>query len=390
MLVTINNVLLFIGIAFLFLAFLLKVTVFKKTPQPKRESNDKISLLQWIKENKIQTYMILFLFVVLIHTKSAVCINRVSSESMESTCPELVMESEYSGITTEEERITITGKVKDYDTLTLNGHDVENISIDGYFSIDIDLHEGVNVFALSAKDKAGNETTYVMDITRVIPVEEERSLTINDILFLIGIVLLGVAFFIKKFIFDKKERSPKDPNEKISLLQWVKENKIQTCMILFLLIVFIIINFIIGINRVSSGSMEPTYMTGDFTIGYKLQYLTKDVERGDIIGFHFVDSDGEKYKVIKRVIGLPGETVSFKDGHVYINGVKLDESEYIDENMETNCIATFTVPEDSYFVLGDSRDTSYDSRYWANPYVSKKDIFEKEIYLIPVSKLRKE
>lgn len=131
-------------------------------------------------------------------------------------------------------------------------------------------------------------------------------------------------------------------------------------------------------------------MTGDFTIGYKLQYLTKDVERGDIIGFDFVDTDKEKYKVIKRVIGLPGETVSFKDGCVYINDVKLDESEYIDENMETNCIATFTVPEDSYFVLGDNRENSYDSRYWPNPYISKKDIFEKEICLIPVSKLRKE
>ena len=75
---------------------------------------------------------------------------------------------------------------------------------------------------------------------------------------------------------------------------------------------------------------------------------------------------------------MPGETVTIKDGKIYINGsdTPLDDS-FIREPMETESKSTYKVPEDSYFMMGDNRNESYDSRFWDNPYVSKDKIVAK-------------
>lgn len=128
---------------------------------------------------------------------------------------------------------------------------------------------------------------------------------------------------------------------------------------------------------VPSDSMENTLMVGDKLIGNRLAYRFGNVpERYDIIIFYAPDEPDTLY--IKRVIGLPGETVLIKKGNVYINGshTALDDS-FIPEKMEEEPEVKFTVPEDSYFVLGDNRNESLDSRYWDNPYVLKDSIVAK-------------
>ena len=138
---------------------------------------------------------------------------------------------------------------------------------------------------------------------------------------------------------------------------------------------------IIG-SYITSGSMEPTLMTGDRAVFFRLAYVSSEPKRGDIVEFHFGD---DVYS--KRIIGLPGEYVQFDSGYVYINGKKIDEP-YLDDDVETDCLKSFAVPEDSYFVMGDNRENSYDSRYWEKPYVEKGDVMGKLLINIPMHLIR--
>ena len=142
-------------------------------------------------------------------------------------------------------------------------------------------------------------------------------------------------------------------------------------------VISIIFAFFIEVSYIPSESMEPTLMTGDIAIYNRIAYLSSDPQCGDIVTFK---KDGELY--CKRIIGVSGDTIEFDSGYVYVNGEKLDET-YIDENIETNCLRSFTVPEDSYFVLGDNREVSYDSRYWDEPYVANDMIIARLMVVFP-------
>lgn len=138
-------------------------------------------------------------------------------------------------------------------------------------------------------------------------------------------------------------------------------------MVITLAVVFVVFRIILQLAYVPSGSMETTLPTKSLLIGWRLPYLVSDPvpDRGDIVTFY---SDELGKLLVKRVIGLPGETVSFRDGYTYIDGQKLDES-YLPTQGITQCANTFAVPEGCIFVMGDNRTGSNDSRFLSQPYI---------------------
>lgn len=124
---------------------------------------------------------------------------------------------------------------------------------------------------------------------------------------------------------------------------------------------YLVVTFVGQRTQVSGESMETTLSDGDHLIVDKIFYRFRDPERYDIVVFPYRLEENTYY--IKRIIGLPGETVQIVDGYVYINGVQLDEH-YGNEIMEKPGIAAepVTLGEDEYFVLGDNRNNSQDSR----------------------------
>lgn len=165
----------------------------------------------------------------------------------------------------------------------------------------------------------------------------------------------------------------KKPGWKKEVWEWVK------IIVSAALIAFVLNTFIIANSEVPSGSMENTIMTGDRVIGSRLTYRFKDPERGDIAIFRFPDN--EKIFYVKRIIGLPGETVDIVDGKVYIDGAEtpLDEA-YLREPMIPEKPMHFEVPEDSYFMMGDNRNYSSDARRWENTYVKREKIIAKVLF----------
>lgn len=125
---------------------------------------------------------------------------------------------------------------------------------------------------------------------------------------------------------------------------------------------YLIITFIGQRTRVSGSSMESTLSHGDNLIVDKISYRLREPERYDIIVFPYRYEEDTFY--IKRIIGLPGETVQVIDGYTYIDGKLLESDIYGAEEMEASGIAgePITLGEDEYFVLGDNRNHSSDSR----------------------------
>lgn len=150
-------------------------------------------------------------------------------------------------------------------------------------------------------------------------------------------------------------------------------------MIIFVVVVVLIVNNFLLINaRVPSESMEKTIMTGDRFFGNRLAYLFDDPERFDIVVFKYPDDESQLF--VKRVIGLPGETVEIKDGKVYINGSETPLDDSFTPETPTGDYGPYVVPDGNYFMLGDNRNHSGDSRFWKQPYVEKEKIVGKAIF----------
>ena len=142
-----------------------------------------------------------------------------------------------------------------------------------------------------------------------------------------------------------------------NVLEWAKE------IIIAVIIAAIILTFIKPII-VRQSSMEPTFYNGDYIFISKQSYtLFGDVERGDVVVFHtrLQDDNNEDKNLIKRVIGLPGDTVEIVDGYVYIDGELLDEPYVMEEGISGD-MEPVTVPEGQIFAMGDNRRVSQDSR----------------------------
>jgi signal peptidase I len=124
-------------------------------------------------------------------------------------------------------------------------------------------------------------------------------------------------------------------------------------------ILYFLIDVVVGRVRVENISMEPTLQEGQFILVNKMAYRLGDFQRGDIVIFHYPKGPEEDY--IKRVIGLPGDTLRIQDGRVEVNGQVLDEP-YIAAPPSYN--NAWTIPEGQIFVLGDNRNRSSDSHSW--------------------------
>ena len=136
---------------------------------------------------------------------------------------------------------------------------------------------------------------------------------------------------------------------------------------------------VLMLNFIPSGSMEGTIRTGDFVLGTRYDIGEGDIERYDILVFALPDEPDTVY--IKRVIGLPGETVVVCDGSVYADGVRLDDS-FVKNPMNTKGDGTYVVPDGCYFVMGDNRNQSDDSRIWTEKYVPVENVEGKAKFII--------
>ena len=147
--------------------------------------------------------------------------------------------------------------------------------------------------------------------------------------------------------------------------------------IIFIIVVLIIAIYVIGLQQVVGDSMNPTLKNNDVVIIDKLTHRFMSLKRGDIISFYYDDT---KY-LVKRVIGLPGETLEIKNNKIYINNEIIDD--YVDNmnvvDFSLDELGYSKIPDDMYFVMGDNRENSLDSRDSRVGFVRKEDIIGKKI-----------
>ena len=149
-------------------------------------------------------------------------------------------------------------------------------------------------------------------------------------------------------------------------------------MIIFVLIFVLVVNNFLIINaKIPSPSMENTIMTGDRIFGNRLAYVLGDPQRFDIVIFRYPDDESQLF--IKRIIGLPGETVEIIDGKVYIDGSETPLDDSLTPETPAGNYGPYTVPENCYFMLGDNRNNSKDSRFWQNTFVERDAILGKAV-----------
>jgi len=177
----------------------------------------------------------------------------------------------------------------------------------------------------------------------------------------------------------KKTAAKPEAAKKSQLRDWTE------ALIVAAILALIIRTFVVQAFKIPSGSMEDTLLIGDHLLVNKFIYGTqlpfsddpvlaiRQPERGDIIVFEFPEDKDKSYfkrrDFIKRVVGLPGDTIEIRNKNVFINGERYitPEAVYKDGNLTAgprDNMPPVTVPDDNYFVMGDNRDRSYDSRFW--------------------------
>lgn len=158
--------------------------------------------------------------------------------------------------------------------------------------------------------------------------------------------------------------------------------------ILFIITVLVIAIYVVGLQQIVGNSMEPTLSNGEVVIIDKLTHKFINLKRGDIVAFYFNDT---KY-LVKRIIGLPGEKLEIKNNDIYIDGIKINDY-VIDGDMEDFSLSEIgydKIPDDYYFVMGDNREDSMDSRDYRVGLIKKEDIVGKKLFKIwPILKIVK-
>ncbi len=184
----------------------------------------------------------------------------------------------------------------------------------------------------------------------------------------------------------KSEKQKKNKKSKKSESKNQSKTKeiIDFCTpIVIAVVVAILLKLFVFANAViPTGSMLNTIQKKDRVIASRLAYINEEPQRYDVVIFK--NPDNEKVYYTKRIIGLPGETVEVIKGIVYVT--KTDgKTIQLDDSFVTNCVPTgdygpFNVPDGCYFMMGDNRNESWDSRFWKNKYVKKKKIIGKVMF----------
>jgi signal peptidase I len=190
------------------------------------------------------------------------------------------------------------------------------------------------------------------------------------------------------------EPTPANPHPN----RWIKEAVIV--VVVAVLVAVLLRTFVVQTFFIPSGSMEPTLQIGDRILVNKLSYHLHGVDRGDIVVFSRPPTENcggpEVNDLVKRVIGLPGDVISVSGGYVYIDGKRLDEAWLPSTEQgitvpgppgnSSNLAQPYRVPANDYFVMGDNRTDSCDSRYWGP--ISKSLIVGKvDVRVWPISSL---
>ena len=152
---------------------------------------------------------------------------------------------------------------------------------------------------------------------------------------------------------DEERRDDDDPGLK-SLLRETLET------VVLAILIFLVIRSLVQNYRIEGQSMEPNFQHGQYLLVNKLAYRLGEYRRGDVIVFHYPNNPSQDY--IKRVIGLPGDTVEFRDGVLLVNGATVEEP--YDQVQIARNIAAQTVAPGFLYVLGDNRPASSDTRTW--------------------------
>lgn len=180
----------------------------------------------------------------------------------------------------------------------------------------------------------------------------------------------------------KKKRTKKkaiEKSEKQEVSKLKEAISFMTPIVIALVVAILLKTFIFANAVVPTGSMINTIQEGDRIIASRLAYINEDPKRYDVIIFHYPDDESQLF--VKRIIGMPGETINIKNGIVYITDANGNTTE-ARSDFVTNCVPTgdfgpYTVPLGSYFVMGDNRNDSWDARYWKKKNVEKKKIIGK-------------
>lgn len=149
------------------------------------------------------------------------------------------------------------------------------------------------------------------------------------------------------------------------------------------LVAKLIMRFVISVASVPTASMAPTIPNPCYILVDHVATETAPIHRGEVVLFHFPDDPARIF--VKRVIGMPGDTVTIHNDHVYINGKVLSEPYLV--HTTKGVFGPYHVPAGHYFMLGDNRNISDDSRFWVHKYVARSAIIGRADAVIwPLSK----
>jgi len=162
---------------------------------------------------------------------------------------------------------------------------------------------------------------------------------------------------------------------RISVLSWIFELG-KAALILAVLGLFIHY-FVATIFAVEGASMEPNFKDGEYLLVNRISYFIGKPKRGDVVVLRFPGREQEKY--LKRIIGLPNETIKIENNQIVISGQKIKE-DYLPSSIKTEPDMEKTLSEDEYFVLGDNRENSNDSRIWGT--VPSNNLIGKVVFVL--------